>query len=711
MARSLQQRKKRRPALKNLLSVVAAILSHQMAQQLPTAAAFTRSGNGSTRTTPRTASRPTALHFKSINERKEDDFLTTPGNEDLLLSRLRTGLRTNTGHSPMSPLPDWAISRSHLTGSKLNALKVAMRSNGLFTENESLKLLAAIEEAAAGDTNKAAGAAELCTLLVEMTEVGLNALVAAAFHYCACPSSAARERSPSSQAAPSEWLSMSVMEHYGAHAIAIACDSARLTQLESVAASVMDADDASSRVRPDSKDAENLRQLYLTSAKDWRALAIRSTNCLFRLRQILEANNYHKLTPEITRISREALHIYAPLASQLGMHRLKTELEGAAFRILYRRQYETVDALARQVRNKLQHKEKLGSDTSMDIDQSMRRIMLEAQKNMTSILEKDVEFSSAVENFSVTARVKEPYSMWKKMLRMQSDHILQIPDAIALRVVLNVKKLTPDEDPEVTRRRERDLCYYVYKLFQQTWSPSPVMPRFRDYVKYPKPNGYQSLHYTACTEWAGEDWHMEIQVRSGEMHRVAEFGFACHHEYKAHQNQFAPQESPIIGRKRDRSSDKYLRKLQQWYWQQHAPEPQDHQSSVDASPASFEPVVLTDIWQSRVRADRIRAVTSRREPYIQSLKTVQSDLSRDFVFVFLTQKSSRDLDSSPSSSKGKVLALPSGACVLDALRVGGSKTLEGLDRAYSLNGAATSITRQLKNGDVLNVPVVSTVSF
>ncbi|EEC49272.1 predicted protein, partial [Phaeodactylum tricornutum CCAP 1055/1] len=91
----------------------------------------------------------------------------------------------------------------------------------------------------------------------------------------------------------------------------------------------------------------NLRQLLLSETRDWRALAIRAGACLYRLRGLLKSDSY-ELTPERVRVGREALSIYAPLASRLGMHRLKNELEGAAFRVLYQRQYQAVNAMAKE---------------------------------------------------------------------------------------------------------------------------------------------------------------------------------------------------------------------------------------------------------------------------------------------------------------------------------------------------------------------------
>jgi (p)ppGpp synthase/HD superfamily hydrolase len=310
---------------------------------------------------------------------------------------------------------------------------------------------------------------------------------------------------------------------------------------------------------------------------------------------------------------------------------------------------------------------------------------------MTTMLESDEEFQKQVDTFEITARVKEPYSMWKKMLRLGYDHVLQVPDALALRVVLKAKKQTPDEPAEVTLARERALCYYAQKLCQDKWKPVASNPRFKDYIGRPKANGYQSLHYTAQTWWEGEPWTLEVQVRSAEMHSVAEIGLASHWDYKASQKRNNKKHDLTVTiSDMDHSSDAYLRKVQQWHWTRHG-------GTVDKSLSSPEPAVLSDIWQSRERADRIRARTERLRPYLQALTTTQSDLVRERLFVFLT---------TASESEGKVLALPSGACVLDALREG--ERALGVPLAAALvNGQDASITKQLHNGDILKLCVAT----
>lgn len=566
-------------------------------------------------------------------------------------------------------LPIWlSFDRSHLFEENTHNLAKFLQDS-YFTDDEIYQLKKTILDASEGNYNTAAGATEFCLLLAETMEMGLHALAAGAIHYCASLQSLERRIGDEvSTVGTSTVQTNGLASFYGTQDIV--ADAHRLKNLEEIASSVMQ-EQGSLRVSPNSRDAENVRHLLLTETKDWRALAIRTAASLFRLRGILTSNQPN-LTKESVRACREALSIYAPLASRLGMHRLKNELEGAAFKILYRRQFEAVNSLH----------QRRGGVSNNNIGQSMRNVLEEVKNEMTIMFGSDAEFDNQVENFEITARVKEPYSMWKKMLRLGYDHVLQVPDALAIRIVLKAKKLVIDEPSEVTRARERALCYYAQKLCQERWRPYSANPRFKDYIGRPKKNGYQSLHYTAQTWWQGEPWTLEVQVRSAEMHQVAEIGLACHWDYKATQKRnknLQDQYEVTIDTDTDHSSDAYLRKVQQWHWMRHG-----------VTPDNSEPIVTSE---SRERTDRIRARTDRLRPYLQAFTTTQSDLSRDHVFVFLATS---NLEGS------KVLSLPSGACVLDALREV-ERTMGMHSPTAFVNGQETSITKQLHNGDILTL--------
>jgi ppGpp synthetase/RelA/SpoT-type nucleotidyltranferase len=716
------------------------------------------------------SSSSTRRYFRSLDDNLAALKTTGVGVADLNLRGIQTSLSTepsssSTVYNKNELLPIWLREeKSHLLESNFVQLKTAMEES-FFSENEIQKLTYAIVEASTGNANRKAGAAEFCLVLVETMEMGLNALVAAAFHYCACVS--ARERTCStttgSKLAPWEFPQHSLIETFGKHALQIERDAARLKRLEIVAHMVVQDSESVGQVSLTRAEADNLSKLYLTESKDWRALAIRSAACLFRLRGIL-ASGEPKLNLESIRVSREALYIYAPLASRLGMHRLKNELEGAAFQILYKRQYETVRNLQYHTSSSasaLSRKGLFGKHVrappptsgfeqahappppQVDIADSMQRILTNVQKEMTEMLQQDAAFSSQVASFTVTARVKEAYSTWKKMLKNRNNHILQVPDAIALRIILHADKNgVGSEDAQVTAGRERALCYYAQKLCQERWKPDRTNPRFKDYIESPKPNGYQSLHYTAATDFEGEEWSLEIQVRSEEMHKVAEFGLASHWDYKARAEptttstattttadehsvtitgeHYFGRNTPLIT-----SSDAYLKRLHEWHWSQRG-----GAFETDASPTSDEYEPLNNVGaganhaESQVRADRIRARTQRLAPYIEALTEAQSDLAREHVFVFFNSPSTSSSTSGTGTtwpqqeSVGKVLSLPAGAVVLDALReVKKNNALPTSSTRYNVlyslaideqdirhNGLPAVLTSRLRNGDMLSIP-------
>ena len=642
-------------------------------------------------------------------------------------------------------LPVWLRhDKGHLVEDNMEALRSAMLSgpSSFFTESEAMQLTYAIQEAAYDNKHKMAGAAEFCLIMVETMEMGLNALIAAAFHYCECIDGGDDENDVDTL---SHWefrLPHQGIGQFDGHAARIERDAARLKRLEVVASMVVH------------HNNKSLRDLYTTEAKDWRALAIRGAACLYRLRGILQEQQQHEgdvtnndllLTKESNRVCREAFHICAPLASRMGMHRLKNELEHAAFQILYRRQHRTYESLLSQTRSTEslrsartmntgeQSYEEQSSSPEPNIEESMEEILAHVKDTMTEFLNNDAVFMASVTNFEVTARVKESYSTWKKMIRNGFDHITQVPDAMALRIVLDAKKEHPDESDDVTRARERALCYYVQQLCQTVWAPHHEDPRFKDYIAHPKENGYQSLHYTAGTKWRNnEEWKMEMQVRTGAMHKLAEFGVASHWNYKAgvvttdvdHNSDNNNDDDDTTDSNNDerdpfglnnnnQSSDAYLRSLQDWHWEQHG------------STTKREPLVLWDNEaESRERAERIRARTQRLAPYLEALENEQIDLQRKNVFVFLTPQQQQSLTTTSSSindsllsTEGTVVALPAGSSILDVILkcelpipenkfVGGGGSV-GYDDVVTQNGIPASLSSRLQNGDVLSIPSVT----
>jgi GTP pyrophosphokinase len=323
----------------------------------------------------------------------------------------------------------------------------------------------------------------------------------------------------------------STIDHYGEESVKIAAGAARLKRAEIMATIVNPSGSLISRgiQSQTNYDAEILRSFLVSLSDDWRGLVIRSAACLYRLKKISgnSPNGSVVLCKTNIGVARDAFKVYAPLAQRLGMQRLKTELENSAFRVLYPRQFTMASSLY-----------------NGDINE-MKTIVRVQSSRIEQLLKSDDVFLRQIADVSVTSRVKEPYSLWKKMVRIRkevadaknkneddkfeqdSPSLKWIPDVIALRVVLSALRLSPLEDDESLRTREKMLCYYVLQLISDVW-PASNRNEAKDYIKHPKKNGYQSLHYTASFMIAGDEWPFEVQIRSKEMHRVSEFGVAAH---------------------------------------------------------------------------------------------------------------------------------------------------------------------------------------
>lgn len=228
--------------------------------------------------------------------------------------------------------------------------------------------------------------------------------------------------------------------------------------------------------------AENLRKMFLAMAHDVRVVFIKFADRLHNL-QTLYGQPKHKQE----RIARESLEIFAPIAGRLGMSEMKGELEDLSFAYLKPKEYERIKSVMDiKVREK-------GAYVSRIISQT-EQLLCEAQ----------------LKNFQVHGRVKRLYSLYKKMKKYDND-LSKIYDLIAVRIIVG----------------DVETCYATLGVLHQTWRPVPG--RIKDYLAQPKPNGYQSLH-TALFTNDGEI--VEFQIRTQEMHELAEYGVAAHWRYK-----------------------------------------------------------------------------------------------------------------------------------------------------------------------------------
>src|SRR5437879_5277008 len=229
------------------------------------------------------------------------------------------------------------------------------------------------------------------------------------------------------------------------------------------------------------QQAENIRKMMVAMAEDLRVVLIKLADRLHNMRTLEPLAEAKR-----RKISRETLDIYAPLAHRLGIGQIKWELEDLAFRNLEPEAYE--DVVSRIARERGE-RESLVNDLREILARELEKVGIQAD---------------------ITGRPKHIYSVWQKMTRESKD-FSEIYDLSAIRV--HVESV-------------RD-CYGVLGVVHSLWKPMPG--RFKDYVAMPKSNGYQSLHTTVITH-TGEP--IEIQIRTQDMHRVAEFGVAAHWTYK-----------------------------------------------------------------------------------------------------------------------------------------------------------------------------------
>jgi GTP diphosphokinase / guanosine-3',5'-bis(diphosphate) 3'-diphosphatase len=249
------------------------------------------------------------------------------------------------------------------------------------------------------------------------------------------------------------------------------------------------------------RQAESFRKMFLAMVDDIRVIFVKLADRLHNMRTL-----HHLPEDRRARIAQETRDIYAPIAHRLGMSKLKNELEELAFRYLDVAAYQAL-------RLQVEAKRKVTEGLIEDLRKRLQAKLQEAQIPVVSI----------------DGRIKRLWSVHLKVQR-QGVPLDQVYDFIALRVVT---------------RTVKD-CYAVLGIIHQIWTP--VAGRFKDFIAMPRPNGYQSLHTSVVGE---RGMPFEVQIRTEEMHRVAEEGIAAHWKYKEGR----------VGAERDEQAFAWLRQL------------------------------------------------------------------------------------------------------------------------------------------------------
>lgn len=231
------------------------------------------------------------------------------------------------------------------------------------------------------------------------------------------------------------------------------------------------------------KNAENFRKLILSTSKDLRILIIKLADRLNNMRTLSGINDKERRE----RIASNTLMIYVPLAERIGMYKCKLELEDLCFKELFPAEREDI---LKKVK---------------DFKRNQKTLLDDIIKKLNDQLNNDGKI-----NCSINGREKRPYSIWKKMQK-KSVSFEKLFDIIAFRVIVHSV-----ED-----------CYKALGFINSNYIMVP--DTFKDYISRPKPNGYQSLHIVII---GPKHIKMEIQIRTEEMHRIAEYGAASHWMYK-----------------------------------------------------------------------------------------------------------------------------------------------------------------------------------
>jgi GTP pyrophosphokinase len=367
------------------------------------------------------------------------------------------------------------------------------------------------------------------------------------------------------------------------------------------------------RYRGLERHTESLRNLFAATAKDIRVLIVKLMDRLHNAKTLKHVPNPGKRQ----RIALETLEIYAPIADRLGMSVLKQELEDAAFPYAYPEQYEKTRELLKE----------RGNENEKRMEKTEK------------VLKR--EFADAgIRNFRMEARMKGLYSLYRKLERKDWD-MNKIYDIIALRVIF----------PTLAD------CYTALGIIHAHWRPVPG--KIKDYIAFPKPNGYQSIHTTVYT---GDGGALEMQLRTEGQHQEALYGIASHLSYKAE----------LEGNPQRRGSLDWVR---QFF-------PLRRAAEAAASEKTSSEQSIPE-WVKEL--SHAHSGPTASQEYMDTLKT---DFFSHRIFVF--------------TPKGDVIDLPVAATPVDfayAVHSDVGNTMSGA----KVNGKMVALDTELRNGDVVEI--------
>ncbi len=363
---------------------------------------------------------------------------------------------------------------------------------------------------------------------------------------------------------------------------------------------------------------ESLRKLFAATAKDVRVLIIKLMDRLHNARTLQHVPEHKR-----GRIAKETLEIYAPIAFRLGMSVLQKDLEDAAFPYVMPKEYAKVAEILKERK----------AETQKWLDKAQKDIRTELANN-------------GIRNFRTQTRVKGVYSLYKKLLRKDWDES-KIHDILALRIIVS----------------SVDDCYKVFGLVHKIWTPVPG--RIKDYISSPKPNGYQSIHTTVKTNVGG---FLEVQIRTEEMHKEAQYGLAAHMNYKS------------------RTTTQTQKSVFNWIWQFFPNKKTQAYAHHTHAPRKYN---TSEIQHNQNVPHWIQLLADARE--IENTKYI-SDLKEDFfskrIFVF--------------TPKGDVIDLPINATPIDFAYCIHSDIGDHVSSA-KINGKMSALNTPLNNGDMVEI--------